>query len=80
MAEVKIITSFICPPIPDRNHDWHAYWSCDDPEDLPVEGYGRAEESAVISLLQNTLYTLDKDEGADDLIIDLALKGWQNAT
>jgi hypothetical protein len=46
-----IATSFVFPPIPDRTHDWAA-WYDDQNEDSPV-GYGRTEQEAINDLIQN---------------------------
>lgn len=45
----KIVTSFVYPPIPDRNHDFCAHY--DDPEG--PTGWGRTEEAAKIDLISN---------------------------
>lgn len=70
-----IVTTHICPPIPDRSHDWHAHfdWQCAD--DLTCEGYGETEEIAVIDLLNSAIY-VDMDGSEQEEIINLAIAGW----
>ena len=70
-----IVTTYVCPPIPDRGHDWHAHfdWQCAD--DLSCEGYGETEESAVIDLLNNAL-EVDLDGSEQEEVIDLAIRGF----
>lgn len=50
----RVITSYICPPIPFRNHDWAAYFSDDDGEECAVVGHGRTEDEAINDLIDNT--------------------------
>lgn len=49
---MKIRTSYIYPPIPDRRFDWCAY--DDDTFDGPgcKVGYGETEQAAVADLLE----------------------------
>jgi hypothetical protein len=49
---MNIRTSFICPPIPDRNQDWSAI--DDDTYDGPGSpiGYGPTEAMAIAELLE----------------------------
>jgi hypothetical protein len=71
-----IITTFVCPPIPDRSHDWHAHFDWQDADDLSCEGYGETEESAVCDLLRSAA-EIDCGDGAEmDEILDLAVAGW----
>ncbi len=44
----KIITSFLCPPIPLRDFDWVAYYEGE--EELKNHGWGRTESEAIKSL------------------------------
>jgi len=46
---MPIITEYIHPPIPDRSHDWVAYW--EDYEEHGPIGYGKTEEEAIQDLL-----------------------------
>lgn len=46
---VKIITSFIFPPIPDRSFDWIAYRDGD--EEFGKKGFGDTEREAIENLL-----------------------------
>jgi hypothetical protein len=43
---MKIKTSNICPPIPDRRYDWCA-WDDSRGEDCSPYGYGRTEDEAI---------------------------------
>lgn len=50
-----IITEFVYPPIPIRNHDWQARYDDDEPNDegqMPL-GHGTTEFEAVIDLVVN---------------------------
>ena len=51
---MRIKTYNLCPPIPDRRHDWIAY---DDEnysgEELDIVGYGATEIDAIRDLLDN---------------------------
>lgn len=44
----KMITSCICPPIPDRRYDWCAYW--DGEEESGHYGYGTTKAEAIADL------------------------------
>jgi hypothetical protein len=44
-----IQTSYVYPPIPQRDFDWCAYR---DPERLPY-GWGRTEAEAIADLIEN---------------------------
>ena len=48
---MKIKTSYVYPPIPDRSHDWCAY--DDDTYDGPGStlGWGQTREEAIADLL-----------------------------
>ena len=72
---MPIVTTYVCPPIPDRSHDWHAHfdWQCAD--DLSCEGYGETEESAVIDLLSNAL-EVDLDGSEQEGVLEMAIAGW----
>ena len=52
----KIVTSYIFPPIPDRNHDWCCYFDGD--EESGNYGYGRTEAAAIRDFIDN----LDDEE------------------
>ena len=43
-----IVTDYINPPIPVRDHDWVAYY--DGEEESLMYGYGRTEEDAIKDL------------------------------
>ena len=45
---MKIITSFLYPPIPVRSFDWLAYY--DGREEAGEYGYGETEEAAIKDL------------------------------
>lgn len=49
IRSTPIVTDFIYPPIPDRNHDWCAHRDDYEPGDLI--GYGRTEREAIADLL-----------------------------
>ena len=53
----RIVTSFVYPPVPDRDHDWSAH--VDGYEDGPV-GWGRTEDEAI----QNLIEALEDAEAA----------------
>lgn len=44
----QVTTTYQCPPIPIRSHDWMAYI---DPESGPF-GHGATEEEAVADLME----------------------------
>jgi hypothetical protein len=48
----EIVTRCICPPIPDRRHDWLAYFE-DEGEERGNYGYGATEQEAVDDLVEN---------------------------
>ena len=45
---MKIVTHYICPPIPTRSHDWVAFE--DGKEEDGTYGYGETEEEAIEDL------------------------------
>ena len=50
----KVITRFICPPIPLRQFDWYAAFDNDEPDDngnMRV-GYGKTQSEAIDDLLE----------------------------
>jgi hypothetical protein len=51
MTKPKIVTHYVCPPIPIRTHDWVAYR--DGEEEAGGYGYGATEEEAIKDLLDN---------------------------
>lgn len=54
---MKIITSNIYPPIPDRSHDWGAYY--DGKEEDGYKGFGATEAEAIRDLVEN--YETDEE-------------------
>ena len=42
---MKLVTSHVYPPIPDRSHDWCAY--VDGEEERQEEGWGKTEGEAI---------------------------------
>ena len=46
----RIVTSFVCPPIPYRGNDWCAYR--DGQEEAGGYGYGETEAEAIQDLLE----------------------------
>lgn len=57
-ANMKVILSYICPPIPDRSMDWEAYIDNDDGNEDAPRGHGFTKLSA----LENLLEQFDGDE------------------
>lgn len=47
----KIITSNVCPPIPDRRYDWCAYYEGE--EEAGNYGYGATEAEAIADFIEN---------------------------
>lgn len=47
----KIVTSHVFPPIPDRSHDWCAYY--DGEEEAGLYGYGATEAEAIEDFVTN---------------------------
>jgi hypothetical protein len=47
----KIVTSYICPPIPIRCFDWCAHY--DGEEEAGNYGYGATEAEAILDFKQN---------------------------
>ena len=45
---IKVVTSYVCPPIPVRTSDWVAYE--DGCEEENMYGYGATEEEALSDL------------------------------
>jgi len=75
MSKVKIITECIRPPIPDRSHDWRAYYHWDDEADAML-GEGETEEAAVLDLFKKSAEA-DDDGSAIEEVINFAIIGWQ---
>jgi hypothetical protein len=48
---MKIVVSFIYPPIPMRQFDWLAMFD-DDDGDSPRKGYGATRQEAIDNLLE----------------------------
>ena len=48
---MKIVTTYVCPPIPMRDFDWHATF--EGLEGEGINGFGRTEEEAIEDLQQN---------------------------
>jgi len=74
---VSIETEFVCPPIPDRTHDWRAQfsWHDGDDEEAPV-GWGETEREAVLNLMAQAA-DFDGDDGSCwEEVIDLAIVCW----
>ena len=49
-TQPRIVTSFVCPPIPYRGNDWCAYR--DGQEEAGGYGYGETEAEAIQDLLE----------------------------
>jgi hypothetical protein len=56
----KIVTEFVCPPIPYRSVDWAAHFD-DVGEDSPV-GFGETEWDAIADLLSEAELLTDGGE------------------
>jgi L-alanine-DL-glutamate epimerase-like enolase superfamily enzyme len=54
----KIITTFVCPPIPVRSMDWIAYY--DGEAEEGHYGYGETEAAAILDFIEN--HQEDEDE------------------
>lgn len=52
MADCKIITHYLYPPIPMRQFDWVAYRDGDEPDDegFMLCGFGTTEQEAIQEL------------------------------
>jgi hypothetical protein len=53
MTDRKIITTFVCPPVPFRRADWQAHFDGDEPDDdgrMRV-GRGATEQDAIDDLM-----------------------------
>ena len=48
---MKIVTAYICPPVPTRGNDWCAYWEGD--EEGP-RGWGKTRQEAINDLFDNS--------------------------
>lgn len=72
---MSIETTHICPPIPDRSHDWHAHFDWQSADDLTCEGFGATEESAVIDLMTNAL-EVEEDGSEQEEVAEMAIEGW----
>ena len=73
---MSIHTEFICPPIPDRSHDWYARFSIDD-GDTDLTGFGETEADAVLTLLINAV-EYDGDGSQQEDVVDMAFKFWKS--
>jgi hypothetical protein len=51
MTPRKIVTSYVCPPIPYRNNDWCAYE--DGCEEDGKYGWGATEQEAIKDFFDN---------------------------
>lgn len=49
---LKIQTSYTCPPIPIRSCDWEAWLDDEDPETWDRVGQGATEQEAIADLLE----------------------------
>ena len=50
MSKLNIKTEFVNPPIPDRSHDWAAWYDEYEEEGC---GFGKTEEEAIEDLKMN---------------------------
>lgn len=58
---MRVVTSYVCPPIPDRGADWCAYLEKDEGEEDAPRGWGMSKLGA----LENLLEQLEDDKEAD---------------
>lgn len=49
-AEMKVITSYVCPPIPDRSADWEACLDCHEGDEDAPRGRGKTKLNALFDL------------------------------
>jgi hypothetical protein len=47
---MKVITSYVCPPIPDRSADWEACLDCHDGDEDAPRGRGVNKLAALFDL------------------------------
>lgn len=57
-AEMNVIVSYICPPIPDRSADWEARMDNHDDNENTMRGFGITKLAA----MENLLEQFDGDE------------------
>ena len=48
---MKVITSYVCPPIPVRSADWEAYLDCHDGDENAPRGRGVTRLDALEDLI-----------------------------
>jgi hypothetical protein len=47
---MQVITSYVCPPIPDRSADWEACLDCHDGDEDAPRGRGETKLAALFDL------------------------------
>lgn len=68
---MTIVTSHLFPPIPDRSHDWVAYF---DGEEEGLNGFGRTELNAVTDLImQRDEQKSERIEALEELVAGAAI-------
>ena len=60
MSPRRIITSYICPPIPIRSFDWCAMLDGDDDNERAPRGWGVTETDAILDL-RDQLQDIDSE-------------------
>jgi len=78
-TRTRIETTFVCPPIPSREHDWCATFSFFDGDDEQPRGWSWNEDDAVIDLLTSAA-EFDDDGSCIEEVCDLAFDGWKAST
>ena len=61
IAPRKIITVYVHPPIPIRNHDWCAHWDGDE-ESPHLYVWAETEERAIKELTESVLASFKTEE------------------
>lgn len=73
---MSIITEYVCPPIPDRDHDWNARFDWDDDaEEGQLFGEGPTESRAVFDLVVKAQQK-DPASAYGDEISTMAFANW----
>lgn len=68
----KVVTSHVFPPIPDRSHDWCAYY--EGQEEAGLYGYGATEAEAIEDFVVNC--APEHDARLDDPAGTYPFKRW----
>lgn len=76
MMENDILTEYVCPPIPLRDHDWIARFSYHD-GDTELMGHGTTESDAVLDLMTKALTYPAGDGSESESVLNWAFEGWK---